>query len=424
MSRTRIVKGKLTEIIGGDYNIYSTSNIVDNAVGEIREKGEEKGVGYGDSKDLPPPILIAKCIIHFRPNKDWKGEFGFDWLRIGDSKLKVDTNYNGIIGNYGSVYATQKGAVFTASNDKYNKSLGEFDSFSCIKGKYYVPKITLQKDKEIVIDIISEIEESPDKLHYAYDTNYFEIILLKKINTNKGKNYSENALKIKCIKSVPSDQSIRIIATKNKRMEKVGEIKILKNDHIINCNIIIIPVKYNGKSGSLKFAQEKDYVKNSFDQALVKATIENYPTELILGDWWSDLFFTTKDKHGNKVMDMSSYKSIHRYLDESFMKMKGNNKYSSYYRVYCLPSSLNLNGVAEDVGNSAKAVVVFQNRDNYTTMIHEILHAVGLHHTFDNSAQYTFKLYSTDNIMDYTHHTGKDRFTTTNWQWKLLRKNL
>lgn len=98
--------------------------------------------------------------------------------------------------------------------------------------------------------------------------------------------------------------------------------------------------------------------------------------------------------------------------------------YDSYYRVYCLPSSLNLNGIAEDVGNGAKAVVVFQNRDNYTTMIHEILHAVGLYHTFDNNAKHTFKLYGTDNIMDYTHHKGKNRFTTTCWQWKVLRKNI
>ena len=46
MSRTRIVKGKITEIIEKDYNMYSESNIVDNAAEIISDKGLSKGESY------------------------------------------------------------------------------------------------------------------------------------------------------------------------------------------------------------------------------------------------------------------------------------------------------------------------------------------------------------------------------------------
>lgn len=47
MSRTRIVKGRYTKIVGGDYNISSEGNIISNAGVEVTEKGSDNGVLYG-----------------------------------------------------------------------------------------------------------------------------------------------------------------------------------------------------------------------------------------------------------------------------------------------------------------------------------------------------------------------------------------
>jgi hypothetical protein len=47
MSRTRIIGGKLTEIIGGDYNIYSDGDIVYNSAKTINITGEE-GISFGE----------------------------------------------------------------------------------------------------------------------------------------------------------------------------------------------------------------------------------------------------------------------------------------------------------------------------------------------------------------------------------------
>lgn len=53
MSRTRIVKGNITKIIGGDYKRYSKDNI-ENIGSKVIQVGKENGVSYGDSEKYKP----------------------------------------------------------------------------------------------------------------------------------------------------------------------------------------------------------------------------------------------------------------------------------------------------------------------------------------------------------------------------------
>ena len=50
MSRTRIVKGKITEHVKGDISIYSASNIIETSLQSIVEIGKEKGISFGQPK--------------------------------------------------------------------------------------------------------------------------------------------------------------------------------------------------------------------------------------------------------------------------------------------------------------------------------------------------------------------------------------
>jgi hypothetical protein len=60
MSRTRIVKGNITKIIGGNYKIYSNDEI-ENIGSKVIQIGKEGGVVYGDpEKFVPPPIDVQK----------------------------------------------------------------------------------------------------------------------------------------------------------------------------------------------------------------------------------------------------------------------------------------------------------------------------------------------------------------------------
>lgn len=57
-------------------------------------------------------------------------------------------------------------------------------------------------------------------------------------------------------------------------------------------------------------------------------------------------------------------------------------------------------------------------------MAHELLHAMGLYHSFDNESTYTFEIFKTDNIMDYTHLKRKNRFSTNKFQWKKINPSI
>lgn len=97
-------------------------------------------------------------------------------------------------------------------------------------------------------------------------------------------------------------------------------------------------------------------------------------------------------------------------------------------KVYVFGSaSGGLNGIAEDVGHVKSAIVFpgrFASDPSMGSSVHEILHAIGLYHTFDNSSAFTFEKAVLDNIMDYSHWNHINRISTTHWQWKLLQSNL
>ena len=69
-----------------------------------------------------------------------------------------------------------------------------------------------------------------------------------------------------------------------------------------------------------------------------------------------------------------------------------------------------------------KHTVVFSTANNETAS-HELLHSLGLWHTFDGfskNAPFTYKFQTTDNIMDYTHLISKTRKTLLYWHWQIL----
>ena len=80
MSRTRNIGGKYTEIIGGDYNIYSEGDIVYNSTKTINFTAEN-GVTFGSPKAAPPANLATLHVkVRLKEPENYKGEFGFDWV--------------------------------------------------------------------------------------------------------------------------------------------------------------------------------------------------------------------------------------------------------------------------------------------------------------------------------------------------------
>lgn len=103
------------------------------------------------------------------------------------------------------------------------------------------------------------------------------------------------------------------------------------------------------------------------------------------------------------------------------------NKYKDYYKIYIFGENGDgLNGIAEGLGG-VKSAIVFPGRTgdiSMATSCHELLHAIGLYHTFDNDSKFTFKRDKIDNVMDYSHWSGIPRSSTTHWQWQKLQQQL
>ena len=80
-------------------------------------------------------------------------------------------------------------------------------------------------------------------------------------------------------------------------------------------------------------------------------------------------------------------------------------------------------------GIPSKQCVMYANPMKFF-VAHELMHCMGLHHSFDNNGAHTFKLGQTENIMDYSHMSqyAKPKGTlvqisTWKWQWEVLRNS-
>ena len=220
VAKLTIVGGNRIEVIKGkSINFAQKHTVISNKQIIHKAKG---GTKYKVPLIPPPFPRKLKCVVEFRPNKTWKGEFGFDWCRKADSKMQLDISYNGIIGEYGWIYATESGATFTPDANKYMKHLKEYQSFNAYNGKYYIPNVTLMDGETAILDAITNVIETPEKLYYKYDTSVFQLTILKKLNKAKGVNFDEKALQIKCLKKFSQNQSIKIMASTDKHAEKVG----------------------------------------------------------------------------------------------------------------------------------------------------------------------------------------------------------
>ena len=452
MSRTRIVKGKYTKVSLKGHSMYSNESIITNATKTVTEKGSEKGISYGEPEKPKEGEIQSKCLVEFRPHANWNGEFGFDWVRLGDTGVSGDKKwYKSIIGNYRNpstklLEQIYYNGIFFKDSKEYQNLLNKFGNMTIpwkpkINGNPYlypIPYMTMYKGDSHKITLKIEIEELPKKLSIKHlkkpqDTKEYFKFNKEEISIKKGKYTLDNYLQITCINSFGTDQTIEVLAD-----DKVcGRMKILANDaaHQKHGKVLFVSVKSSSGPGKIKngiTTGEKERLIKYLRQAYINVDIKSINMDL------------TKDR--NFIPKLQSGSGIHQYLDAKLSSAKFpdgkvvGNQYDSFYKVYFiaeviqLPDGQYLLGEAENIPSKTVYILDLKNIATTTgnpfeavktTATHELLHAIGLYHTFDNQSPLTFKKYNTDNIMDYyISDTNIKAKQTYKWQWDILKSKI
>lgn len=415
--------------------LHSDETATLNSEGSTEVKGKQGNIqnNQGEAYESAKPEITAKCVVQFRPHNNWTGEFGFDWMRMGDTGKGGDTWYRDIIGRYrnasGALQQIYSSGVFKQEASEYTNLMKEFRVLSIPwkKDFYITPMITLYPGAKAKFSLKIEIEEEPKELKFDYDKTLFSLNKATISQTSKGKHTLPDYVEVSCLKEFSNHKYIDVIAVSNNGDEHMaGRLRIHKNDKLNRYKAKVVFVKVwtdLRSSGTINKATtigEKTFLEKYLTQSLVKTNVIEDKLDLST----DAAFNSTYSSRGN-IANASSGVGIHTYLKTQFDKNTG-DKYKDYYQVFFIneryPISGGLvNGSARNI--PSKEVVVY-NTHNPSTTTHELLHAMGLYHSFDNDSKFTFEQLKTDNIMDYSHQVSIDRISTWQWQWQKVWNNV
>ncbi|TWF45691.1 uncharacterized protein involved in type VI secretion and phage assembly [Chitinophaga polysaccharea] len=463
--------------------IHSDENVTVNSKGTAEMKGAKgnKHSNTADKYKVTEIKLDAQCIVHFRPETSWAGDYGFDWMRVADSGLShgddAANTYEKICGKRATSfpdpaeYEKLKGVYGNPTHVIVSKpkldATGKPQTDPVTKKKlyheYYVPWLCLfpkqvtkmvspgkgkppvaQKtatsfsntSAEVSMQVTVDVE--PEKLEIKYDKSLFKLdkeeITAKSVTSGTPRKVS---LKVECLSAFKKDQSIEILAHSKKAdgtIEKklAGKLRLLANHQRYKVKIAIVQV--TTKIGAvLKVASppgREDELRKYLRQALVEPSFETLTLDLS-----ADAAFNSNHSNGAIITDGAS-DAIQDHMNNALYALynKGGKDYTKHYKIYFINERAtssagaggSLYGRSYGIPSTPRSVVVFAPGFTDSTLAHECLHALGLYHSFDDHGKHTFTQNLTDNIMDYSDvaATPIPVVQLWKWQWEAIRPNI
>ncbi|WP_426481605.1 phage baseplate assembly protein V [Chryseobacterium sp. R2ACT005] len=427
--------------------MHSDQNTIVNSKGVVDMHGKQ---GNNQTNKAQPykkiPIYMdGRCYVSFRPQSNWSGEYGFDWMRMGDTSLPGDTKANGykfISSNYNKLKTAYQQRTFTRKDSRGRR----------ITFTYFVPWLTLYPKNEVPkgfthtsakLNVTVDIEVEPIRLELEYDKTLFT--LDKQNITPVTKGIHKTILNITCIKSFDKYQDIKVISVfKNAKGEEekalAGKILVTPNKqrYKADCVIVRVNTNINGTVSMSAPSSNRQSVLNKYlRQSLVNP---NFLTTIDLS-FTSDtdssgkrtnlktLFNNAANVRGGMIPNGST-DAIQDFLNGQ-IKTKYGSKYDDVYKFYFINQeagtsrspNYGLFGRSYGIPSTAKSVVIYKGDSSNTafsdsTLVHEGLHAMGLYHSFDNSGEHTFTQDKTDNIMDYSDVALTPIPVIQLWHWQ------
>ena len=468
--RTRIVKGTMHISSDGDIEFHTFGgDLTFRAGGKNEWTSPQTIVGDYEPMELPNktsiPIVKSKCLVEFRPHSNWKGEYGFDWIRTGDTGRSGDNPLYCILGRYYFPIPNSGGEIDSCGTPenieeyyKYgtpvNVTPEDYYSYKFIKDKemfnrltrtfsrfkitwknpakelpfYVVPILTLWKGRKATFSLKFEGKEKAKNITFEFENSFVEDkgyltlerpkLDLNKISLENGNlNYlKKDCFTICCNKEFDTPQKLLVKADG----KLCGAMLILPNSYKVRREIKIVIIytetSISDKKGELVGKEES--LRNFLNQAMIdpKITYENlvckYKNKEENKKFKEECTYFNKDDgmYYLKGMNMRTFENhILKFYYEKFK-----DKYNDYYKIFLVGERSEKYEGFTEVWNKYSFCLL--NADERTAA-HEVLHSIGLDHTFEkNSDDFIYEGQQTDNVMDY-QNKGVALYQ---WQWKLI----
>ena len=396
---------------------------------------------YDRSAKIPLRKTGAKVIVEFRTSGSYQGEYGFDWIRMGDSGRLGDTWYANIMGNKfvkGNLIVDKTKKVYDRYASYWFKTkrfLIPWKTYGKQAFKYIAPVMTLRKGASAKLTLKVEVKEPAARMVYQCQTpGIFKLSKTSIPKLRKGKHTLPDQLIITCLKEFSTDQEINVYAyDANNTKHLAGKLIVKANDkkHQKNINISCIYVTFNKNEVKCNISSSKAYIKKFLSQAYVNPNIRTYDLNLeqAVKNKATKKFFTPKGWVYEKHIDFGSF---FEFLNTELSKKYPN--LGNTFKIYYINRKCSDDYQKESLllGQAkfylTKEVVILQRGLNNITAAHELLHCIGLPHSFveDNVtfSHVAFKQYTTDNIMDYAAQIGIPAIATWEFQWDAIQNSI
>ncbi|MGE8552487.1 MAG: type VI secretion system Vgr family protein [Chryseobacterium jejuense] len=320
--------------------VHSDESTIVNSKGTVQVKGTEgtSNTNVADSLAVTEITLDATCIVHFRPKSNWKGEFGFDWFRIGDTSLDGDNNYGTLIGQYYDKLPTDATAKRNTNVNSWTTFFqtdpqpASFTSFNRLEGlknlygnyyysfendlagnpirkRYYRSIMTIfprradptnprknvetgEASLELYLEFqkADKVEVKPDKVVFEVDNllanEEHSLITISNHTILKKDLKKKITIDLKFKTSFDKDKDINVWAVmldetdKEKKKEKsrqfAGVLKIIAPSKQRTQDIVIVRVKTPARVGS---KNSLDNIKKNLKQALINVNVVEKSTD-------------------------------------------------------------------------------------------------------------------------------------------------
>jgi len=446
--------------------VHSDRNATLNSKGVLSVKGEQgnkytnKAEEY-EVQDPTPIVENAIAIVHFRPKKGWKGEFGFDWFREKTDFIEDSENYREIVGRYykkddafmkqlllsGNRIETLSDYYIDEPNQWYigtdvffkvdpnqyiyndnNKLTEKYRCFRFTKEQTEKEKKKEQfiqnfeylgsyialfpqtenygiSEAEIQLNITTFNKKAkPDYFIFKVDGNDLKPEDPISIDKLKIEGTNNTTIKIKCktAENFISNKKLEIFAVREKDKKTVlaGCLTIIA-PIVKKIDVVLVGVKatLNQKHDYGKPIKNwESYFKKIVAQALIKVNIINEDDNKDININISGEANTSNSYTINN-RNITDTKYLTNVLNRVMNNTDSYNKYANYVKIFFL----NASSRGENAYTQGNNCVIFDTHTEQT-IPHEFLHALGLPHSFFFEANsIVYEAMNTFNIMDYSH---------------------